>query len=72
MSDSLDRLLRWDEWLAMRGHWLVCRVCPPVKKLMDSIARAARQTSPSPSNERMSADAKERIKRALPEKQHPT
>lgn len=43
MSDSLDRDLRWDERLALRGHLIACRVCPILKKQIEAISRVARE-----------------------------
>lgn len=65
MSDSLDRRLTWDEWLALKGHFLACSVCPKLLRQIKLIKNATHHDHVDVSHIELSADAKERMKQAL-------
>ena len=50
MSDSLDRPLRWDEWLALKGHFLACRVCPKLLRQLKLIRDVSHHDHPDVSH----------------------
>lgn len=65
MSDSLDRRLTWDEWLALKGHFLACSVCPKFLRQIKLIQDATHHEHADVSHAELSSDAKERMKQAL-------
>ncbi|MEO1524679.1 MAG: zf-HC2 domain-containing protein [Planctomycetota bacterium] len=65
MSDSLDRPLLWDEWLALKGHFLACRVCPKLLRQLKVIRGASHHDRIDVSHVGLTSDAKERMKKAL-------
>lgn len=65
MSDSLDRPLRWDEWLALKGHFLACRVCPKLLRQLKLIRDVSHHDHPDVSHIGLSSDAKDRMKQAM-------
>lgn len=78
MSDSLDRDLTVVERLALRGHFLACKTCPPALRQMRLVRSATRSLTPIPSDapvqredvphrEKLSESARQRIKQTLRE-----
>ncbi|WP_456238274.1 anti-sigma factor family protein [Neorhodopirellula pilleata] len=67
MSDSFDRPLNWDEWLALHGHWIPCRVCRTFKKQMQAVVETTRRRSDRNDSSEvcLSPDAKARIRAAI-------
>ena len=64
ISDRLERSLSWFEWLCLRVHLLGCEPCCRFGRAV----RWMHQNLPSaPSDEQLSAEARERIRRALEE-----
>ena len=77
-SDRLDRELTVVERLALRGHFLACRTCPPALRQMRLLRTAAHALAPRGEdhpdhdcthrmNEKLSDPARERIKQKLRE-----
>ena len=64
LSDRLERSLSWFEWLCLRVHLLGCEPCFRFGRAV----RWMHQNLPSaPSDEQLSAEARERIRLALEE-----
>ncbi|MEM9364573.1 MAG: zf-HC2 domain-containing protein [Planctomycetota bacterium] len=61
MSDSMDRKLSLAERLALRGHFLACKSCPPALREMHLVRKATRALSPAP------ADASVQAAESVPE-----
>ena len=72
VSQSLDRKLPWGERVAVRLHLLVCETCKRFKRQIEFLRTAVRQGAEKleeASTLKLSAPARQRIKRALRKKQ---
>ena len=70
MSESIDRKLRLHEWLAIRGHVLVCKGCRMAKKQLAIVGAALKRQRESseglsPEQLQLSPQARARIKQQL-------
>lgn len=62
LSDRLERSLSWFEWMCLAVHLLGCEPCCRFGR---SVRWLHRTLASTPNNERLSADARERIRVAL-------
>lgn len=69
VSESLDRKLPFSQRLGIRMHFLMCKLCPEVKKQMlfikEAMGRFAAGNFSHLSGLSLSAEARDRIKLAL-------
>jgi hypothetical protein len=64
ISDALDRPLSWLQWLGLGIHLLGC---PPCRRFRRAVRWLHRALPGAPSDERLSPQARDRIRRALEE-----
>jgi hypothetical protein len=64
LSDRLERSLSWFEWLCLRVHLLGCEPCCRFGRAIRWLHRAL---ADAPNDAQLSAEARERIRRALEE-----
>jgi len=66
-SEAMDRPLSWLEKLGLRVHLLLCKWCRRYGKHLQFLRSAARECDghPGPEPQRLSAEARERIKHKL-------
>lgn len=64
ISDQLDRSLSWFQWVCLRVHLLGCDPCCRFRRAVRWLHRNLAST---PNDERLPAEARERIRLALEE-----
>jgi hypothetical protein len=62
ISDRQDRPLSWFEWFCLRLHLLGCEPCCRFRRAIRCLHRAL---ASAPDDAQLSAEARERIRRAL-------
>ena len=65
VSESLDRRLTLREWIGVRLHLMMCKLCHGFSVDLGRIRDAAREHADPDPTVRLSAEAKARIKRAM-------